>query len=48
MFYVLVLHNPPIVRDYYTEEIIGNASIHPNASTRTIVVRKKTKIMKNK
>lgn len=48
MFFVLVLLNPPIVRDYYTEEIIGNASLHPNASTRTINVRKKTKIVKKK
>jgi len=34
--------NPPIVTDYYTEEIIGI-----NASTRTIVVkRKKLKLWK--
>ncbi|KAF0754931.1 Uncharacterized protein FWK35_00009958 [Aphis craccivora] len=44
----VILLNPPIVRDYYTEEIIGNASLHPNASTRTINVRKKTKIVKKK
>jgi len=52
IFYVLVLHNPPIVRDY-TEEIVGNASINPNVSTRnasnrTVVVKKKTKTLKKK
>jgi len=35
MFYVLVLPNTPLVRDYHTEEIIRNVS------TRSIVVKKK-------
>lgn len=45
MFYILVLPNIPLVRDYiYTEEIIRNVQ-----STRTIIVKKrKTKVMKNK